>query len=368
MVVGAGGAGAAAAYGLARRGLRPLLVEQFRVGHDRGSSFGHSRIFRFAYEEAEYAGLAREALRSWRALEQEAGQTLFWRTGGLDLGPDSAPNLNHVFDALARQDMAAERLTRAGLQKRYPQWQVPADWEAVYSPDAGIVNPTLTVEVLCALTNAHGGQVLENTRVDGIEFGSRPRVSTTAGVFTCDHLIVAAGAWTAKLVPELVSYLTVTLAGTTFYRPRHLADFQPERFPIFITHDEFQAYGFPAFGLPGVKLGTDTIREVTDGDSRPFGMPAKMQADSDEFMRRYLPGAAGAVMHRASCLITRAPTTDFLLARHPACERVIVASPCSGHGFKFVPLLGEILAAKAVGESHPWDLPRFGFPAELHPV
>ena len=206
IVIGAGGAGSAAAYHLARRGLKPLLVEQFRVGHDRGSSFGHSRIFRFAYAEPEYACLAREALRSWQALQAEAGQTLFWRTGGLDLGPDSAPELTQVEQALVGQGMQSERLTRAGLHKHYPQWHVPADWEAVYSPDAGIVNPTLTVEVLAALTSAYGGQVLENTRVEGIEFGSRPCISTSAGDFTCNHLIVAAGAWTAKLVPELVSY------------------------------------------------------------------------------------------------------------------------------------------------------------------
>ena len=368
IVVGAGGAGGAAAYHLARRGLKPLLIEQFRPGHDRGSSFGHSRIFRFAYQEPEYAGLAREALRSWQALQEQAGQTLFWRTGGLDLGPDSTPNLTQVEQALTGQDMQAERLTRAELQQRYPQWHVPADWEAVYSPDAGIVNPTLTVEVLCALTNAHGGTVLENTRVDGIELGSRLRVQTAAGDFTCDHLIVAAGAWMGKLVPELQSWLMPTLAATTFYRPLNLAAFQPERFPIFITHDEFQAYGFPMFGLPGVKLGVDVSRPPVDGDTRPFKAPQDAADASDEFMRRYLPGAAGAVMNRQTCLITRAPTTDFLLAAHPACENVIVASPCSGHGFKFMPLLGEILAARAVGESHRWDLPRFGFPQHLHPV
>lgn len=365
VVIGAGGAGSAAAYHLAKRGLKPLLVEQFRVGHDRGSSFGHSRIFRFAYEQADYAGLARAALGSWRELEQDAGQQLFWRTGGLDLGPNHTPNLAQVEEALTGLELVAERLSRAELARRFPQWQVPADWEAVYSPDSGIVNPTLTVEMFVALTRAHGGTVLENTRVEGIELGTQPKILTSAGEFTCDHLIVAAGAWTAKLVPELQTWLTPTLAATTFYRPLDPAQFEPERFPIFITHDDFQAYGFPMFGLPGVKIGVDVLRPVVDGDTRPFEVPPQVQEASDEFMRRYLPQAAGPVMGRSTCLITRAPSTDFLMAQHPECSSVVVASPCSGHGFKFMPLLGEILAAKVVGEAHAWDLERFGFPEEL---
>lgn len=365
IVVGAGGAGSAAAYHLARRGLKPLLIEQFRVGHDRGSSFGHSRIFRLAYDEPEYAGLALEALNSWRTLERDSGQTLYTRTGGLDLGPTSTPTLERTLAALAGMGAQGEHLTRHELRRRYPQWHVPPHWEAIYAPEAGIVNPTQTVELLCALTNAHGGRVLENTRVQGLELGSTPKVMTDAGTFTCDRLVVTAGAWTAKLFPELQElqdWFTVTLAAVSFYQPKQAASFMPERFPIFITHDDIETYGFPVFGLPGVKLGVDVSRPVVDADTRPFELPADARDASDEFMRAFLPGAAGPVMARSTCLITRAPTTDFLIAAHPACPQVTVASPCSGHGFKFVPLLGEILAAKALGETHRWDLPRFSFP------
>lgn len=363
VVIGAGGAGSAAAYQLAKRGQKPLLIEQFRIGHDRGSSFGHSRIFRFAYDEADYAGLARATMDRWRELEQDAGQQLFWRTGGLDLGPAHSPKLAQVEGSLSGLGLESERLSRAELTRRFPQWHVPNDWEAIYSPDSGIVNPTLTVEMFGALTRTHGGSVLENTRVERIELGQQPKVFTSEGEVTCDHLIVAAGAWTAKLVPELQTWLTPTLAATTFYRPLDSAPFEPERFPIFITHDEFQAYGFPMFGLPGVKIGVDVARPVIDGDTRRFEVPPEVQAASDEFMRRYLPQAAGAVMGRSTCLMTRTPNSDFLVAQHPACSNVVVASPCSGHGFKFMPMLGEILATKAMGEAHPWDLERFGFPA-----
>ncbi|QFP75746.1 N-methyl-L-tryptophan oxidase [Deinococcus sp. AJ005] len=364
LVIGAGAAGSAAAYALARHGQNVLLLEQFQIGHGRGSSFGPSRIFRLAYEEPEYAGLALAALESWRTLEREAGQQLYWRTRGLDLGPAGTPSLEGVHASLSALDAAPERLSRRELARRYPQWQVPPDWEAVYSPEAGIVSPQLTLRVLTDRARQYGARVLEGVAALEIQAGQQPAVRTSMGVITCDHLIVAAGAWLPRLVPGLQPSLSVTLAASSFYRPDDLAAFQPERFPVFITHDdEFQAYGFPAFGVPGVKIGVDVVRPVTSGDTRTFEVPPQVSKASDTFMRRYLPGAS-AVMERQTCLITRAPGGDFILAPHPDCPQITLASPCSGHGFKFTPLLGELLAAHALGERHPWHLPRFALPPQ----
>ncbi len=363
LIIGAGAAGSAAAYELARRGQEVTLLEQFSLGHDRGSSFGPSRIFRLAYPEADYAGLARAALTSWRALERASGQQLYWRTGGLDLGPAGTPSLEEVFASLSALDAAPERLGHRELSRRFPQWQLPPDWEAVFSPEAGIVSPQLTLQVLTDLARRHGARVLEGVSALEIEPGQRPAVRTSMGTITCDHLIVAAGAWLPYLVPELKSSLSVTLAASSVYRPADPAAFQPERFPVFITHDGFQAYGFPVFGLPGVKIGVDVLRPVTSGEERSFEVPEQVTEASDTFMRRFLPGAA-EVMERSTCLITRAPGGDFVIAAHPACPQITLASPCSGHGFKFTPLLGELLAARALGERHPWQLPRFALPPQ----
>ena len=351
-MVGAGAAGSAAAYALARRGQEVLLLEQFHVGHERGSSFGPSRIFRLAYENPQYAELAQAALASWRALEVASDQTLYWRTGGLDLGPAGTPSLEAVSASLDALDAAPERLGRRELARRYPQWQLPPDWEAVYSPEAGIVSPERTLRVLTTLARQHGARVQEGVAALDIELGTPPAVRTSRGVVTCDHLIVAAGAWLPRLVPQLQASLSVTLAASSFYRPENLAAFGPERFPVFITHDEFQAYGFPVFGVPGVKLGVDVARPVTSGDGRPFEVPAQVSAASDAFMRRFLPGAS-AVMERQTCLITRAPGGDFVLAPHPACPHITLASPCSGHGFKFTPLLGRVAGGAGAGRAAP---------------
>ena len=217
--------------------------------------------------------------------------------------------------------------------------------------------------MLTDLARRHGARVLEGVAALEIEPGQRPAVRTSTGTITCDHLIVAAGAWLPRLVPELKSSLSVTLAASSVYRPADPAAFQPERFPVFITHDEFQAYGFPVFGFPGVKIGVDVLRPVTSGEERSFEVPEQVTEASDTFMRRFLPGAA-EVMERSTCLITRAPGGDFVIAAHPDCPQITLASPCSGHGFKFTPLLGELLAARALGERHPWQLPRFALPPQ----
>jgi sarcosine oxidase len=373
VVVGAGGAGAAAAYGLARAGQRVLLLEQHRVGHDRGSSAGPSRIFRLAYEEPDYARMALAARAAWHELERDAGRTLYWRTGGLDLGPAASPALPRVLASLSDLGARAEVLDRGQLRRRFPQWQVPEDWQAVWAEEAGIVNASLTVEVLAALASVYGAEVREGVRVEALEPGERPTVRTTAGTWTCDRLILAAGAWLPELLPTLLPALLPdlppvpapplrpTLEAVTFYRPRDLDAFRMDRFPVFITHDGSEAYGFPLFGLPGVKLGLHAVGPQTTAETRSFEVPPRTRARSDAFMARFLPLAAGPVMQARTCLYTSTPDQDFLLAAHPACPAVIVASPCSGHGFKFMPLIGQILAALALDRPHAFALPRFGW-------
>ncbi|MBB6098129.1 sarcosine oxidase [Deinobacterium chartae] len=362
IVIGAGGTGAATAYELARTGHDVLLLEQFTIGHDRGSSFGPSRIFRFAYEEPDYARLAASALEAWRDLEADAGARLLWQTGGLDLGPHGVRSLQRTADTLAEIGHAGTWLDANELQRRYPQWRVPDDWAALYSEHAGIVNPSLTVELLAAMTRVHGGTVLERTPVVRLELGPTPVVHTERGRFAARRVVVAAGGWLPTLFPQLGKALRVSLEATMFFRPRNLADFAPERFPIFIAHDRSQAYGFPAFGLPGVKIALHGSGPAVDADARPLDVAPDMIERARAFLERHLPAAAGPLMEARTCLYTNAPAEDFVLLPHPRSEAVLIASPCSGHGFKFVPLTGRIVAAAARGEAHPGWLDRFRSP------
>ncbi|WP_216320782.1 N-methyl-L-tryptophan oxidase [Deinococcus aestuarii] len=369
IVLGAGGVGASAAYHLARRGRRVLLLDQFTIPHDRGSSHGHSRIFRLAYDHPDYVHLARRALELWRELEEVSGQTLLTLTGGLDLGPGEVPGLRAVERSLRGAGAEMELLDAGELMRRFPQWRVPDDWRAVYSPDAGIVNPTQTVERLVALARSEGATVLEDTPALDLDLADpeAPVVHTTRGAFGCRRLIVAAGAWLPVLVPDLTPTLRVTLETTAFFRARNLGAFQPSRFPVFIGHarpGEAEVYGFPAFGLPGVKIAEHMQGPATTARTRSFEVDGKTLARLGAYLERHLPGAAGAVMQATTCLYTTTPTEDFLLDTHDAVvpdgsPSVLLASPCSGHGFKFVPALGELMADWVDGVPHPLHFGRF---------
>ena len=390
LIVGAGGAGAATAYELAKRGASVTLLEQFAIGHDRGSSQGHSRIFRFAYDLPDYARLAMRSLKSWRALEADCGESLLTITGGLDLGPAGSVSLEATAQSMTATGARFDRLDSHELMQRFGQWRVPDDWVALHSVDAGILNPTHCVEVIAGMARAHGATILEHTAVTKIhtgDDGAGPRVETNRGVFAAKKLIVTAGAWLPELFPEFAMPVTVTLESGVFFRPHKLEDFLPERFPIFLSHnlvsrdtgpentgpeetesvsrwDRAQAYGFPVFGLPGVKIGLHQSGETVRASARGYEVSDRTLGFLEAWMKRHLPGAAGPMMHSKTCLYANTPGEDFLIDTHAGfvsggSSDVILASPCSGHGFKFVPFLGELIADLAQDQKNEFHLERF---------
>jgi sarcosine oxidase len=378
LIVGAGGAGAATAYALAKRGASVTLLEQFAVGHDRGSSQGHSRIFRFAYENLEYSRLAMQSLKSWRSLEADCGESLLTMTGGLDLGPANSPSLERTAAGMTGAGARFDRLDSRELMRRFPQWRVPDDWAGLHSVDAGILNPTHCVEVIAGMARAHGAKILEHTMVSKIhtDGGSTngPRVETNRGIFAAKKVIFTAGAWLPELFPELQMPVNVTLESGVFFRPLKPEAFMPDRFPIFISHnavpesalrfDRGQPYGFPIFGLPGVKIGLHQSGETVQASTRGFDVSDQTLAMLEAWMAQHLPDAAGPMMHAKTCLYANTPGHDFLIDTHAGfvpggSSDVILASPCSGHGFKFVPFLGELIADLAQDRKHKFHLERF---------
>ena len=375
IVLGAGAAGASAAYQLARRGRRVLLLERFAVGHDRGASQGHSRIFRFAYTEAEYARFAMHAFQAWRALEADAGETLLTMTGGLDLGPADSATLQATMQGLTAAGARFDRLDATALMQRFPQWRVPDDWLGLHSPDAGILPPTHCIEVIVGMARAHGATVLEWTQALEVQSqAGEVHVKTDRGVFSAAKVIVAAGAWLPELFPGVRLPLQVTLESGVFFRPHTLEAFRPERFPIFIAHvaaapgssrwAQAQPYGFPVFGLPGVKVGLHQSGETVSAASRGFDVPEATIRAIQAWLEAHLPDAAGPVMHAKTCLYTNTPGHDFLVDwatnfEGSGAENVLIASPCSGHGFKFAPAIGELLADLVMDQPNEFAFNRF---------
>ncbi len=374
IIIGAGAAGASAAYQLAKRGKRVLLLEQYAVGHDRGASQGHSRIFRFAYDSAEYAQMAMRSLNSWRNLEADAGLTLLTMTGGLDVGAAGAASLEATAQGMTKAGASFERLSSSELMRRFPQWHVPENWVALHSQDAGILNPTHCTEVIAGMAQAYGASVLEHMTVEKLGFETNT-VVTSKGNFTADKIIVAAGAWLPELLPNLNLNLSITLESGVFFRPKNLAMFMPERFPLFIEHrittpetdrfDAAQAYGFPIYGLPGVKVGLHHSGETVTASNRHFEVSQRTLETLQAWMLEHLPDAAGEIIHAKTCLYSNTANHDFLIDWHSSlnpegsCD-VLIASPCSGHGFKFAPFMGELLADMVTGQDNAFVLERFG--------
>ncbi len=377
IIIGAGAAGAATAYQLSKRGKSVLLLEQFALGHDRGSSHGHSRVFRFAYDILAYAQMAIRALESWRELEAESGTRLLTITGGLDLGPMDSSTLEHTRTVMIATDNPFDTLEASELIKRFPQWRIPDEWIALHSPNAGILNPSHCVEVATAMARLHGATILEHTTVQKIQAeasGVGAQVQTDNGSFTAKKVVVTAGAWLPKLFPELALPIKVSLEAGVFFRPAKLEAFMPERFPVFVAHnpnttsserfDHALHYGFPVYELPGVKLGLHQAGSFVNADSRGYDVPDQTLRKLETWIAKHLPGAAGPVMHAKTCLYSNTPSEDFLIDSldhfvKGGARDVILASPCSGHGFKFMPLLGEMIADLVEGRANPYQFERF---------
>jgi sarcosine oxidase len=354
IIIGAGAAGSSTALALARRGQKVLLLEQFSVPHERGSHHGHSRIFRFAYDDPDYARLAMRSLAYWRRLERETGQNVLHLFGGLDVGQEGNPSLENTARTLHDVGASLERLSATALMQRFPQWRVPADWVGIFSQDAGIVQPSFAVELMVALARKYGATLLENCSVQSLEHGA---VQTSAGRFQAKQIVVSAGAWLPKLVPSL-NQLEVTLEGSMYFAPDDINAYLPERFPIFIDHNSL-AYGFPVQGLPAVKIGLHQSGAVTTADTRDFALPEAMLENAKAWFAAHLPHSSWRNIQSRTCLYTNTPSHDFVFDQHPELEQVFIVSPCSGHGFKFASYLGELVADQLLGLPNEFDLPRF---------
>lgn len=349
IVVGAGVMGCASAYHLAKRGRRVLLLEQFAINHDRGSSHGHSRIIRLAYSATHYVRLAQAAYPLWRALEAESGAELLVQTGGLDFAQPGTPSYEGTRASLAAAGVPFEELDHAALAERFPQMRMPDGMVGVYQSEGGLLNADRCVATLAAQAQRHGATLREGAAAqrilpssDGVE------VRTEGESYHADRLIVTAGSWARPLLRQLDLDLPLRVSkeNVAYFAPLDPALFEPGRFPVFIHHvdERWAFYGFPIYGLPGIKIGRHMSGpEVApeDGDRAPI--PERLD-DLRAYVEQFFPQAAGDMIFAQTCRYTTTPDEDFIIDRHPAHPQIVIGSPCSGHGFKFGALIGKILA------------------------
>lgn len=362
IVVGVGGMGSAAAYHLADRGFDVLGLERYDVPHAQGSSHGYSRIIRLAYHEhPSYVPLLRSAYEEWRALEAEHGASLLHETGSVAAGPPGNEIFEGARESCEEHDIDHEVLSSAELNERFPGYDVPDDYRAIFQPQGGFLVPENCIVAHVEGAQDRGAEVRARTKVESwtpLDDGG-VAVETENDRFEADSLVLAGGAWTGKLVPELEPVLTPERQVVGWFQPEDPDRFAPESFPVFVVAtDETEIYGFPVHAVPGVKIGKYHHREETvDPDEMNREPTPADERLLRELAEEYLADAAGPTMRLETCLFTNTPDSRFVIDAHPDHPQVTVAAGFSGHGFKFASVVGSVLADLATegATDHPID-------------
>lgn len=350
IVIGAGAIGSATAYHAAKSGHKVLLLEQYAIDHQRGSSYGYSRIIRYAYDHAIYVELAKAAYPAWYEFEQESGETIYTRTGGLDLAPPGEPLFEAMVKCLSDMDVAHFVLDAAEARELYPQFQPDADMKILYQPDAGLLRASKSVRAHVRLAQQHGAEVSDNTSVGKIfPLADGVQVETSAGTFSAARLVMAPGAWLRQMALPLGLDLPLQAIAPqeNYFNALAPEQFTPKHFPVWIAHVQ-ASFGQILYGLPdvegsGVKIGLHSGPPI-DPASPERAPDAQTSSAMFAWAQRYLPGAAGTLASSRVCLYTLTPDEHFIIDRHPQHPQVIIASCCSGHAFKFSTLLGSVLS------------------------
>jgi sarcosine oxidase len=355
IVVGMGAHGSAAALALARRGVRVLGLEAGARGHEQGSSGGRSRMIRRAYfEDLAYIPLLSAAFDGWAQLEAESGLTLVERTGGVYLGARDGELVAGSLASARQQRVEHELIDADEIVRRWPMYRVADDTMGLVDPGAGFIRPEVAIETQLRGAEALGAELRFGERVldwRAAGSGGGVEVETAAGTDAAAHVVLASGAWTASLLPDLALPLRVERVPVVWFEPR-VEDERSSlsRLPVWIYETDFDGafYGFPT-DAAGLKVARHHSGDfVADADSVDRTVRA---ADVDRvraFARRHLPAADGDVRETLVCLYTTAPDLHFVVDVHPSLAGVAFASACSGHGFKFAPAIGEVLADLAL--------------------
>lgn len=364
--------GSAATMHLAARGKRVIAFDRFGVPNDQGSSHGLTRIIRIAYyEHPSYVPLLIRAAELWSELERKSGERIFVRTGSIDA---SAPG-DSVFEGSLRScemhGLRHEVLTSAELTRRFPAYRLPREHVAVFQPDGGFLVPEIAVATHARLAAADGATIRPRERVlSWAERNGGVEVRTEQGLYAADQLVLTAGAWMADCLPAYARLFEPERQVVAWFGIDDSSKFAPEHFPVFnLTVDEGRYYGFPEWGSPGFKIGRyHHLGERAHPDSIDRRVHTRDIELLRTFAQRYFPGGAGTSLQASVCMFTNTPDEHFIIDRMPGQERVHIVSACSGHGFKFASVIGEIVADLVTTGSSEFDLSLFSLGRFAPPI
>lgn len=357
IVIGVGSMGSATCYRLAERGYKVLGLEQFNSPHTEGSHAGQSRIIRKAYfEHPDYVPLLERAYRNWSQLEVQTGEHLYFKSALLYFGPADHNVIKGTTNAASLHGIELKELTAQEIKGRYPQFQIPSGFKSYYEPGAGFLRPEKVITVYKNEAIKKGAVIHSNERtLEWKRDGKGFKVVTDKDSYHADKIIITAGAWAPKLIPALADKMRITRQVIVWVKPLDAIKFSPANFPCWLIADHRRAgalYGFPflnkqEFGEPeGLKFAWHCPDEETDPDNvnRVVSDEEVQKLISD--VAEYIPAVADSeIVVTKTCLYANSPDEDFIVDHLPGYDNdVTIACGFSGHGFKFVSVMGEILA------------------------
>ena len=364
IVAGVGAMGSAACWRLAQRGVRVLGLERFAMPHRMGSSHGVNRIIRLAYfEHPAYVPLLLRAYELWRDTERAAGEQLLHITRALDVGRPSGRLVSGALESCRTHNLAHEVFDAAETMRRFQAYRIPSDFVALVEPQGGFVACEAAVTAQARLARHAGADIHEcEPMIEWSATASGVRVRTERATYEAGRLILSSGAWIGEHLPELRGKAVAERQALGWFEVKQPEIFTPSRFPVSIleTEDGNHPYQFPEWGMPGFKIGYyNHLKERGAADTLSRETNAKDEALLRGIVERYFPQAAGRTLDLQTCLFTNTRDEHFVVDVLPSTPQVVVASPCSGHGFKFASVMGEILADFATGKRSRFDLSLF---------
>lgn len=378
VIVGGGVMGAATAWQLARRGVRAVVCEALELGHVLGSSHGDGRIVRFTYSEPEYLAMARRCYGLWDEIEAAGGVTLLETTGSWECGPANSETLDELVAALDANGIRHQVWDATESSRRFEHFSLPRTSIAVYQKDGAVVRADRAWRTLWRLAEAAGARLLTGTPVTQIDASPRGVTVRSDGVeVTSPVAVLAPGPWAGRLLASigLDLPLTATRETVAYFTPAanaaaSMADHRVGAMPTLIDyHQDPPFYALPILDdpsndRPGVKVGWHHAGRAF----QPAAVPSRFGAgEADDAVVQRIVGYVGdrfpylqmRPIKTLTCLYTNTPDYHFVLGRHPGHRNVVIGAGFSGHGFKFAPVIGEILADLATGTEPAFDLDLF---------
>lgn len=355
IVLGVGSMGASTCYQLAERGYKVLGLEQFDIPHELGSHGGQSRIIRKAYaEHPDYVPLLERAYQNWKSLEAITGEQVYFKTGLLYCGETNDPFIKGVKISSEKYTIPVEELSQEEANKRYPQFKLPNGYKQLLEPDAGFVTPERSILLYTEQAIKKGALIRTREKVkDWKRVQGTITVTTDKGQYQAKKLVITAGPWGGKMMPQLSRHLTVTKQVIAWMKPKKWDDFTLGKFPCWIIeHGGHDYYGFPILpvgklgGPSGMKLAVHfPLGEKIDPDAVNRNIRDADEKLLIDGLRLLIPDGYESTLSMKTCLYTNSPDQNFIIDHLPGYDKdVAIAAGFSGHGFKFVSVIGEIMA------------------------